>query len=179
MTSDDFVKIFYSNYTPNIDWANIDEITWMFDEDMFILNSKVIAKNEEFLKRIELVTNPTYGLMKNGESYNHMALKSFARDFLVSNYNITKSNIKFEYPLAGFEIDIIDEGLCFPIECGDTNALKLEKYLSLPNTKKMLVLPYPHLGDVKVFEFKANPKFFEYIKHKQSFLNKKNSKLRK
>lgn len=178
MTSDDFVKIFYSNFTPNIDWANIDEITWMFREDMFTVNPQVIAKNNEYFKRVELVINPTYGLIKNGESYNHMALKSFARDYLINNYNIAKSNIKFERPLAGFEIDVIDEGLCFPTECGDTNALKLEKYLSLSTTKKMLVLPYPNSGDVKVFKFQANHRFFDYIKHKQNFLNQKNAKLR-
>lgn len=52
---------------------------------------------------------------------------------------------------------------------GDTNALKLEKYLTLPATKKMFILPYSHLEDVKVFE---------YIKHKQNSLNQKNAKLR-
>ena len=75
-------------------------------------------------------------------------------------------------------VDVIDKDLHFPTECGDTNALKLEKYLALPTTKKMLVLPYPHTEDVKVFEFCANPKFFEYIKHKHEFLNQKNAKLR-
>ena len=39
MTSEDFVKIFYSNFTPGIDWANIDEIAWMFQEGLFSLNS--------------------------------------------------------------------------------------------------------------------------------------------
>ena len=89
MTSEDFVKIFYSNFAPNIDWTNIEEI-----------------------------------------------------------------------------------------KCADTNALKLEKYLALSTTKKILVLPYPHSGDVKVFEFVANPRFFEYIKHKESFLNRENAKFR-
>lgn len=42
----------------------------------------------------------------------------------------------------------------------------------------MLVLPYPHTGDVKVFELSATPKFSEYIKHKESFLNKQRSKFR-
>lgn len=59
---------------------------------------------------------------------------------------------------------------------GDTNALKLEKFLALPTTKKMFVLSYPHSGDVKVFVFVTNPRFFEYIEHKQSFLNQKNAK---
>ncbi len=54
----------------------------------------------------------------------------------------------------------------------------LEKYLSLLSTKKMLILPYPHSEDAKVFEFTANPRFFVYIKHKQKFLNQRNAKLR-
>ena len=179
MTSDDFVAIFYSNYSPNIDWANIDEIAWMFEEGLFGLNSYFLATNDEFLKRVELVADPKYGLIKNSESVAHMTLKSFARDYLVKHFDIAENKIKIEYPLIGFEVDVIDEDLCFPAECGDTNALKLEKYLVLPTTKKMLILPYPHSEDVKVFEFVANPRFFEYIKHKQNFLNQRNARLRK
>ena len=52
---------------------------------------------------------------------------------------------------------------------------KLEKYLELPTTKKMLVLPYPHAEDIKVFEFVALPRFFEYLKHKKSVLGKRNT----
>ncbi len=177
MISEDFLKIFYSNFTPNIDWANIDEINWMYTEGLFVLSSKVIASSDEFLKRIDFVLNPKNGFIKSGESNEHLALKSFARDYLVHHHDIAESNTKFEYPLIGFEVDVIDDGLCFPTECGDTNALKLEKYLSLSTTKKMLILPYPNSADVKVFEFQANPKFFEYIKHKQTFLNQKNAKL--
>ena len=179
MTSDDFVKIFYSNFTPGIDWANIDEIAWMFQEGLFSLNSKIIATNDKFLERIDLVANPKYGLIKNGESFEHMALKSFGKDYLIQSFGVPVSTVKIEYPLIGFEVDVIDEDLYFPTECGDTNALKLEKYLVLPTTKRMLILPYPHSGDVRIFEFTANPQFFEYIKHKQSFLNQKNAKLSK
>lgn len=179
MNSDDFVKIFYSNYSPNIDWANIDEITWMYEEGLFTVSVKVIAQNSEFIKRIDSVLDPKNGFIKNGESDGHMALKSFAVDYLTSRCEVAKEDIRIEYPLIGFEVDVIDKGLHFPTECGDTNALKLEKYLSLPSTKKVLILPYPHSESVKVFEFVANPKFFEYIKHKQNSLNQKNAKFRK
>lgn len=178
MISDDFVKIFYSNYTPNIDWDYINEINWMYREELFVLSSKVIASNEEFLKRIDFVLDPRNGFMRNGESDGHLALKSFAKDYLTADHNVPESEIRYEYPLIGFEVDVIDKSLCYPTECGDTNALKLEKYLALPATKKMLILPYPRSENVKVFEFQANPRFFEYIKHKQNFLNQKNAKLR-
>ncbi len=179
MTSDDFVKIFYSNYTPSIDWANIDEITWMYQEELFTISSKIIASSDEFLKKLDFVLDSKNGLTRSGESDAHLALKSFAADYLTSNYGVLKEEVKFEYPLIGFEVDVIDKNLFYPTECGDTNALKLEKYLVLPDTKKMLILPYPHFGNVKVFEFQANPKFFKYIKHKQTFLNQKNAKFRK
>lgn len=178
MTSDDFAAIFYSNYSPNIDWANIDEITWMYQKELFTMSLKVIAPDDEFLKRIDFVSDPKNGFIRNGEKDGHMALKSFARDYLILHCNVPENEIRYEYPLIGFEVDVIDKDLSYPTECGDTNALKLEKYLSLPNTRKMLIFPYPHSADVKVFEFVANPKFFEYIKHKQSFLNQKNAKLR-
>lgn len=178
MNSDDFVKIFYSNFDPGIDWANIDEISWMYQEELFTLNSEVIATNNEFLERIDSVTNPKYGLVKNGESYAHMALKSLAKDYLVRYLGVAENKVRYEYSLIGFEVDVIDKDLCYPTECGDTNALKLEKYLVLPTTKKMLILPYPHSEDVKVFEFYANIRFLKYIEHKRNFLNQKNSRLR-
>ncbi len=178
MTSNDFVKIFYSNFSPSIDWANIDEVTWMYQEGLFTLSFKVIASDEEFLKRVDFVLDPRNGLARSGESDAHLALKSFAKDYLIRYCNVSEGEIKYEYPLIGFEVDVIDEDLHFPAECGDTNALKLEKYLSLSNTKRMLILPYPHSGDLRIFEFVANPRFFEYIKHKKNFLNRKNAKLR-
>ncbi len=168
MISEDFAKIFYSNFTPSIDWANIDEIAWMYKESLFTVYSKVIASGDEFADRIDFVLNPKNGFMKNGESGIHQALKSFATDYLIKHCKIPEKAVRYEYPLAGFEVDVVDKDLYFPVECGDTNALKLEKYLALPPTKKMLIVPYPQLGDVKVFIFKANPRFFEYIKHKQS-----------
>lgn len=179
MTSDDFANIFYSNYTPNIDWANIDEINWMYKEELFTISSKIIGSSNEFMKKIDFVLNPKNNLIKSGESDQHLALKSFAVEYLTSDYGILKEEVKFEYPLIGFEVDVIDKDLWYPTECGDTNALKLEKYLGLPNTKRMLILPYPNANNVKIFEFQANPKFFKYIKHKQTFLNQKNAKFRK
>lgn len=179
MTSEDFAKIFYSNFTPNIDWANIDEIAWMHQEGLFTVHQQVMASSAEFIKKIDYVLDPKNKFMKNGESEGHLALKSFAKDYLVEHYGISEKQITYEYPLIGFKVDVIDTTMHYPTECGDTNALKLEKYLFLPYTRKMLILPYSHSGDVKVFEFQANPRFFEYIKHKQDFLNQKNARFRK
>ncbi|MBI2196786.1 hypothetical protein HYU45_04230 [Candidatus Daviesbacteria bacterium] len=178
MTSEDFLKIFYSNFSPNIDWANIDEITWMYQEGLFTVSAKTIASKDEFIRKIDIVKDPESGLVKSGESYGHLALKSFARDFLIQNCNISDQDIRYEYPLIGFKVDVIDKDLRFPAECGDTNALKLEKYLILPTAEKMLILPYPHSADVQVFLFVAKPRFFKYIKYKQEFLNRENAKLR-
>lgn len=178
MTSEDFAQIFYSHFTPSIDWANIDEITWMYGEDLFAMQSSVIASAAELADMIDFVSDPKNGFMKTGESGTHLALKSFARDYLVRNLGILEKDVRYEYSLTGFEVDVIDKDLHFPVECGDTNALKLEKYLALPSTKKMLILPYPNLKDVKVYEFYTNPKFFEYIKHKATFLNKQRTKFR-
>ena len=136
MTSEDFVKIFYSNFTPNIDWTNIEEINWMYQEGLFTVFSKVIASSEEFPKRIDFVLNPKNGFLKSGENDGHLALKSFAKDFLIRYCDVPKEDVRVEYPLIGFEVDVIDKDLRFPTECGDTNALKLEKYLILPTTKK-------------------------------------------
>jgi len=178
MTSDDFVKIFYSNFSPNIDWDNINEISWMHQEGLFTISPQVIASNNEFLKRIDFVRDPKNGFMRNGESDGHLALKSFAKDYLIKHCGVSEKEIRYEYPLIGFEVDVIDKDLSFPVECGDTNALKFEKYLLLPSVKKMLILPYPHSTDVQVFRFEAKPRFFEYIKHKQNFLNRRSAKLR-
>lgn len=176
MKSEDIVKIFYSNFTLNIDWANIDEIAWMYEEKLFSITDQIIASNNAFLERINSVSDPKKGFIRNGDRDAHLALKSFTKDYLIEYYGVPENNICIEYPLEGFEVDVIDKDLHFPAECGDTNALKLEKYLCIPSTRKMLIIPYPHTGDVKVFEFSANPKFFEYIKHKQNFLNKQRSK---
>lgn len=178
MISEDFVKIFYSNFSSNIDWANIDEIAWMYQEGLFNVSTQLIARSDEFAKRIDLVLDPKKGFIRNGESDGHLALKSFAADYLIKYCSVQEEDIQYERAIIGFEVDVIDKDLHFPAECGDTNALKLEKYLALPSTKKMLILPYPHSKDVRVFIFEASPCFFDYIQHKQNFLNRKNAKLR-
>lgn len=178
MKSEDFAKIFYSNFNPVIDWANIDEIAWMYQESLFTVDQQVIAQGDEFIKRIDFVLDPRNGFIKSGEQDRHVALKSFAKDYLILHCGVSENNIRYEYPLIGFEVDVIDKDLHCPVECGDTNALKLEKYLALPSTEKMLILPYPQSVGVKVFEFCAKPRFFEYIKHKETFLNKQRLKYR-
>ena len=107
-----------------------------------------------------------------------MALKLSGQQFLHQNLKIPESNILFEYPLIGFEVDVIDRNLNYPIECGDTSAIKLEKYLYLPSTKKFFVIPYPHLTNLLIYEFIACPAFFEYIKFKNQYSNQKNAKFR-
>lgn len=62
MTSDDFANIFYSNYSPNVDWANIGEINWMYQEGLFTISSKIIGSSKEFLERIDLCLDPKNGL---------------------------------------------------------------------------------------------------------------------
>jgi|GEM_PF-2617216 hypothetical protein len=178
MTSEDFLKIFYSNFSPNIDWANIDEIAWMYQEGLLKLSSKILADHGQFEERLDQAASSKEALLTEGESLTHLVLKTFAANYLVDSLGVPRADIVYEYPLIGFEVDVIDKSLCFPIECGDTNALKLEKFLSLSTTKSFLILPYPHLEDLKIFEFQAKPRFFEYINHKQNFLNRKNASLR-
>lgn len=151
----------------------------MYQEKLFTVSSRDIASNDEFLERIDFVLNPKNRFVRSGENDGHLALKSFAKDYLTLHCGVPENEIKYEYPLIGFEVDVIDKDLAYPVECGDTNALKLEKYLTLPSVKRMFIFPYPHAEDVKVFEFQVNPSFFDYIKHKQTFLNRKNAKLRK
>lgn len=178
MKSEDFLKIFYSNFTLNADWVNIDEITWMYEQSLIRFSSKIMANHSQFEERLKQATDSKEVSLVEGESLTHLVLKRFAADYLVDSLGISRADIKYECPLSGFEVDVIDKNFYFPVECGDTNALKLEKFLYLPPTKSFLVLPYPHLQDLKIFEFQANSKFFEYIQHKQQFLNKKNAKLR-
>jgi len=125
MVSEDFVKIFYSNFTLNIDWDNIDEITWMYNEGLFSMIAQPVALHDEFNERIELVSKPKNGFVRSGENGGHLALKSLARDHLVGHCNVLNGDVRYEYPLIGFEVDVIDKDLHFPVECGDTNVLKL------------------------------------------------------
>lgn len=72
-------------------------------------------------------------------------------------------------PFMGFEVDVIDRSLTTPVECGDTNALKLEKYLSKDTVERFIVLPYPasDSGSLYNFTFTTLPRFQEYLDFKQ------------
>lgn len=35
MIVEDLARIFYSNYQPQTDWVQLEEILWMFDEGLF------------------------------------------------------------------------------------------------------------------------------------------------
>lgn len=178
MTNEDFVKIFYSyHYNPSIDWDSIEEITWMYQEGLFNFSEEVIASKDQFNQRLDKVAKGKSKAIKNGESDGHLALKSFAKDYLVQRCGILEDDIRYEFPLIGFEVDVIDKNLRFPSECGSTNALKLEKYLTTPTTKKMLLIPYPH-SEVKVYIFEAKQAFLKYILFKQKSLNKIRSRFR-
>ncbi|MBI2599330.1 hypothetical protein HYW43_00215 [Candidatus Daviesbacteria bacterium] len=178
MNAQAFLKIFHSNYPLNIDWANIDEIAWMYTEGLLQVSSTVLVSHQQFEKRLSQESESKSSKLREGESLTHLILKLFARDYLIKKLGVNHRDILFEYPLVGFEVDVIDRNLKFLIECGDTNALKLEKYLALPTTNKLFVLPYPQLEDLKIFEFSAKPRFFDYIKHKQIFLNRQNARFR-
>lgn len=178
MTTEDFAKIFYSNFTPQTDWDILNEINWMYEEQLFTFKASELASNEEFQKRVELVTDPKSGFIRGGESTTHLALKSFGRDYLINHLKIEERNVLYEYELDGFKVDVIDRLLRFPIECGDTNALKFEKYLSLSKVQNFSIIPYPRLQNLSIYIFSTNPSFFEYIKFKNSYLNSQRAKFR-
>lgn len=50
MTSEDFRKIFCSNFTLSIDWANLDEIAWMYGKGLFRVSRQELASPDEFIK---------------------------------------------------------------------------------------------------------------------------------
>lgn len=171
MTAEDFVRIFYSNSPRAIDWQNIDEITWMYQEGLITVEVETISSHDDFIQKIDFVLEPTNGLIRNGESAGHMALKSLAADFLQSKWHV--KDIHYEYNLIGFEVDVIDADLHFPCECGDTNAIKLEKYFEIPTTTVFTILPYAHEQDIKAYLFQVTPRFFEYLLFKQKQYSKK------
>jgi hypothetical protein len=141
MTTVEFISIiFSSNYRMNADISTIQDIAWMLGEKMIAVSAEKVATNKDFHKRIEEVSDPKAGLVKTGESFSHMALKSFAKDLLKTKYHLGSKDIFFEQPLVGFEVDVIDKNHHFPIECGDTNAQKLEKYLELSQTKEFILV---------------------------------------
>ncbi|MBI2022926.1 hypothetical protein HYS97_03705 [Candidatus Daviesbacteria bacterium] len=178
MTKDDFKKIFYSNSLLNVDWFNLEEITLMYEENLIGFNKIFLGNSNKFDQALGIVQDPTQGLINGGESQQHIALKFLIRQFLSNKYKFKIDDFYIEYPFLGFEVDLIDKNFRFPSECGDTNALKLEKYLSPPTVEKFFVLPYPHMDDIYTFEFFAQPDFIKYIEFKKDYFNKKNSKLR-
>lgn len=178
MTSSDFLKIFYSNSPLAIDWDNLNEIEFMYNEGFFSVISEVVASNSDFISRIDYVGEPKNGFMRDGESYSHLALKTFGRDYLINLLNIPKNEVLYEQVLDGFEVDVIDRSHQFPIECGDTNALKLEKYLTLPTTNTFLIIPYPRQGNIIIYKFSAKEGFFGYLEFKKEYLKKIRTKLR-
>lgn len=149
----------------------------MYAQKMFVVELAIAANNDLFQKTLNSVERGGI-LIKTGESLLHMALKSIATDYLIKSCGLKRDYISYEYPLIGFEVDLIDKNLFYPSECGDTNAQKLEKFLALPTTKIFFIFPYPHTGDVKVYQFIALPLFFEYLEHKNSFLNNQRAKWR-
>lgn len=76
--------------------------------------------SDEFVKRIDFVLNPKNGFLRNGETDGHLALKSFAADYLIKYCGVQEENIQYECPLIGFEVDVIDKDLHFPTELSDT-----------------------------------------------------------
>lgn len=178
MTPQDLQKIFYSNFSIGSDWESLEEISLMLEEKMLVIKQYKIASTGEFEKRIEEVLKPSSKMIRTGESYNHIALKTLGADFLKENYNVKGQDVFYEYPLIGFEVDLIDNDLHYPIECGDTNASKLEKYLTITGVKNFSIIPYPHLKMVILFQFTATKLFFKYINFKKQFLNKKRATFR-
>lgn len=177
MMVNDFLNIFYSNSPLSIDWDSLEEIALMYEEGLVTLDVEVITSHDDFLKRLDYVNKPKNGFVRSGESYLHLALKSFARDYL-KTLVVLESDILYEQNLDGFKVDVIDRGLRFPTECGDTNALKLEKYLFLPSTQTFLIIPYPRLNDVILYKFCAEKSFFKYVEFKSEYFQKIRSKLR-
>lgn len=177
MTFDDFLNIFYSNSPFSTDRESLEDISFMYQEGLITVESEEIASHDDFINRIDYVTEAKNGFTRSGESYSHLAIKSFARDYLKAK-GVLESEILYEQVLAGFEVDVIDKNLHFPIECGDTNALKLEKYLSLSFTKAFLVIPYPKLKAVTLYKFCTEKSFFKYLEFKSEYFRKIRGMLR-
>ncbi len=170
MTINDFAHIFYSNYLSNVDWGELEEILWMYEEKLFDLEKVRVAGHKEFLIIVNDIEKNRYKrVLESGDGIPHQALKLIAKGFLVKNFHIREKDVLYEQPFLGFEVDAIDRNLLFLTECGDTNASKFEKYLNSP-AQSMIIFPYPQNRDVHAFIFTAHPKFHKYILHKKSYL---------
>lgn len=169
-----FARIFYSNYQPSTDWAQLEEILWMFDEGLFKFERAHIYSKLKFLKLISSIENGENKKgWEDGDSITHQALKLIGAELLLKRFQINKRDILFERPFIGFEVDVIDRNKNLPIECGDTNAIKLEHYLIADGVKQMIIIPYPHGKDVFAFIFTASPKFKDYVLFKKDYLRKR------
>lgn len=173
MKVDDFARIFYSNYQPNTDWVQLEEILWMFDEGLFKFEKVRISSKLKFLKLISSIENgKNKEGWEDGDSITHQALKLIGAELLSKRFLINKRDILLERPFIGFEVDVIDRNKTFPTECGDTNAIKLEHYLIADGVKRMIVIPYPHKGNIFAFIFTALPRFKDYVLFKRDYLRK-------
>lgn len=174
MTVEELLKIFYSNNPLSIEYESLEEISFMLEEGFITFETLILGSHDDFLQRIDYVTDPHNGYIRSGESYSHLALKSFARGFLLMN-NVMDGDVLYEQALDGFKVDVIDREFHFPVECGDTNASKLESYLAFSSVRFFTVIPYPR---TKAFKFLANKHFFEYVDFKRGYLSKKRIRFR-
>lgn len=170
MTLDDFAHIFYSNYSPSTDWEQLSEILWMYEEKLLSVEKSGFLSIDKFHGLIKTIENKRYKfVLESGDSVKHQALKLAAGELLTDKFGVVKKDILYEEPFVGFEVDVIDASLTTPVECGDTNALKLEKYLSKNTVKRFIVLPYPvsDCSSLYSFTFTTLPRFQEYLDFKQ------------
>lgn len=176
MTLNDFAHIFYSNYSPSTDWEQLSEILWMYEEKLLSVERSSFLSIDEFHELIKKIENKRYKfVLESGDSIKHQALKLAASELLTDKFGVAKKDILYEESFMGFEVDVIDTFLTTPIECGDTNALKLEKYLSKDTIKRFIVLPYPisDSNSLYSFTFTPLPRFREYLDFKQKDSYKK------
>ncbi|MFH0937629.1 MAG: hypothetical protein V1808_05065 [Candidatus Daviesbacteria bacterium] len=171
MKTEDVKRIFYSHYTANFDWEQLEEILWMYQEGLLTIEKIFLETEDEFLQKVEKIEKNRYKYVEeSGDSIRHQALKLVGKEWLESHFKIDSADILYEQPLAGFEVDVIDKSFSFPVECGDSNPSKVENYLAKERVKAMTMIPYPLSGDVFAFIFKAKPKFKKYFSFKKNYM---------
>lgn len=171
----DIANIFYSNFTPAIDWEMVEDISWMFNEGILKLEVISVAKTDKFLKEIDLIQDERYKhVYESGGSIRHQALKKLAAEFLMSRYKVRSDDIRYEYPFYGYEVDVSDLHFGYLCECGDANPAKVEFYLLQPLVKALITLPYPkNNASVKAYIFSPGSKFVEYVTFKKRYFRNK------
>ena len=146
----------------------------MYQNKLFTLNKIPVATHAEFLENIKLIEQNRYKkVWESGDSIPHQALKMIGASYLQQIYKLNSADIYYEFPFVGFEVDVIDKLLTHPIECGDTNPLKLEHYLIANSVSDMVILPYPHQKNVYGYSFVHKADFKKYILFKRDFLRQK------